>query len=224
MSRALAPGFLLLLVLSVPMAATTSARAESGEIHVYKRSDGIKLFTDQKKPQSGHVYIGTYGRPSAFSSCKNLKPGILKARSASYQPLVGKHASKHGVPAELVNAVMQVESCFDRRAVSRVGARGLMQLMPETAARLGVKDSFDPGQNIEGGARYLAQMRQRYPNDWNLVLAAYNAGPGAVEKYGGIPPYPETRNYVRRVMRLYQKAGAAPARFVAAKAGESLAP
>lgn len=224
MSRALALGMLLLLVLSASFATPSTARADNGDIHVYKGSDGTRLFTDQKKPLRGLVYIGTYGRPSAFSSCKSLKPGILKARAESYEPLIGKHASRHGVPAELVHAVMHVESCFDRRAVSRVGARGLMQLMPETAAQLGVRDSFDAAQNIEGGARYLGMMRKRYPHDWNLVLAAYNAGPGAVDKYRGIPPYPETQSYVRRVMRLYQKAASAPAKFVAAKAGEAIAP
>lgn len=180
--------------------------AAPGEIHEFKQRDGVRLFTDQKRVSSGAVYIGLYGRPPATHACRGMTPGLLKTRAQSYESLIGRHASTHGVPPELVRAVMQVESCFDRHAVSKVGARGLMQLMPETAAELGVRDSFDPAQNIAGGVRYLGMMRKRYADDWNLVLAAYNAGPGAVDKHGGIPPYRETQHYVKRVMGLFRQA------------------
>lgn len=195
----------VLALLAIP-----SGGQASEEIHVYRQADGTRLFTDQKKSRAGARYMGTYGRPTAYKSCDRLNTGLLKTRADSYLPLIHQHASAHEVPAELVRAVMQVESCFDKRAVSRVGARGLMQLMPQTAADLGVQDSFDPSQNISGGVRYLSQMRKRYPSDWRLVLAAYNAGPGAVDKYSGIPPYPETQGYVKRVMHLYEKAMRAP--------------
>jgi soluble lytic murein transglycosylase-like protein len=197
---------LLLLAVGVHDAALSTARADKGDIFMYKEFGGARLYTDQKKSRPGYRYIGQYGRPPAFASCApNAK--ALNARADSYADLIAKHAATYHVPPALVKAVMHVESCFDRRAVSSVGARGLMQLMPDTAALLGVRDSFDAAQNIEGGARYLSMMREKFPNDWKLVLAAYNAGPNAVDKYGGtIPPYPETQNYVKRVMGLYQKA------------------
>lgn len=199
------------VVLGLVLAASSAARADDGDIYVYKQRGGAKLFTDQKKPRSGYVYLGKYGRAPAFSSCSGMTPELLKARSDSYADLVVRHAAAYGIPVALINAVMHVESCFDRHAVSRAGAQGLMQLMPDTADLLGVKDSFDAGQNIEGGTHYLSMMRQRFPSDWKLVLAAYNAGPEAVDKYGTIPPYPETRNYVQRVMGLYQKSATATA-------------
>lgn len=138
------------------------------------------------------------------ASCKGVTQEILDQRAEQWQSMVTKHAKAHGVPAALVRAVMRVESCFDPRAVSRSGARGLMQLMPETAAHLGVRDSFDADQNIAGGARYLSLLLNRFKNDTRLAVAAYNAGPTAVDSYRGIPPYAETRSYVQRVIAEYR--------------------
>ena len=112
-----------------------------------------------------------------------------------FEALVAPGEERHGVPALLTFAVMQTESRFNPGATSWAGARGLIQLMPTTAAKLGV-DASDPAQNLDGGARYLIQQYRKF-GDWRLALAAYNAGPGAVEKHGGIPPYAETRNYVK---------------------------
>lgn len=187
------------------LAAAGPASASDMEIHVYRQADGTRLFTDRKQRQPGVKYVGTFGRPTAYKSCNRMTPALLKTRGDGYLPLIRPHAAVHDVPVELVRAVMQVESCFEKKAVSRVGARGLMQLMPGTAADLGVRNSFDPAQNIAGGVRYLGMMRKRYPSDWKLALAAYNAGPGAVDKYGGIPPFAETQGYVKRVMSLYEK-------------------
>jgi soluble lytic murein transglycosylase-like protein len=108
----------------------------------------------------------------------------------------------HAVSRELVRAIIQVESAFDNRAVSTAGARGLMQLMPATARRFGVSDSFDPRQNIFAGTRYLRILLDTYGGDVSLSVAAYNAGEGAVARYNGIPPFQETRNYVRKVNAL----------------------
>ena len=107
---------------------------------------------------------------------------------------------RHGVDPRLVESVIRAESAFNPTAVSRTGARGLMQLMPQTAAMLGVRDSFDPRQNIEGGVRHLRYLLDRYPGNVPLAVAAYNAGEGAVDSHRGIPPYAETQQYVQRVL------------------------
>lgn len=130
---------------------------------------------------------------------------------AGYWDMIRSAAHRHGVPEELVSAVIRVESGFNPRAVSVKGARGLMQLMPTTAAVLGVRDSFDPMENIEGGVRHLRGLLERFGNNVPLAVAAYNAGEHAVLRHGGIPPYAETRDYVRRVTALLGGPGAAPA-------------
>jgi soluble lytic murein transglycosylase len=112
-------------------------------------------------------------------------------------------ADRYGVPFKLVSAVIRAESGYNPRAVSRKGAQGLMQLMPTTASMLGVRNSFDPRENIEGGVRHLRGLMDRFPNSLPLALAAYNAGEKAVVQYGGIPPYPETQDYVTKVMNYY---------------------
>lgn len=124
--------------------------------------------------------------------------------SSAYDELIQRMAERYDVPAALIKAVVKTESNFQRHAVSRKGAQGLMQLMPGTAADLGVRDAFSPEQNVQGGTRYLRAMMDRY-GDWRHALAAYNAGPGAVDQYGGIPPYPETREYVERVLHYYRR-------------------
>jgi hypothetical protein len=112
-------------------------------------------------------------------------------------------AERYGVPIKLVSAVIRAESGFNARAVSPKGARGLMQLMPTTAATLGVRNSFDPRENIDGGVRHLRSLIDRFPNRLPLALAAYNAGEKAVVQYNGIPPYPETQDYVTKVLYFY---------------------
>ena len=124
-----------------------------------------------------------------------------RTREHPYRPLIPKSALRHQLSPRLVEAVMAVESDFNPAAHSRAGAMGLMQLMPETANDLGVDDAWDPEQNIEGGALYLRMMLDRFDQNVDLALAAYNAGPGTVEKAGGIPRIPETRRYVRKVRR-----------------------
>jgi len=118
----------------------------------------------------------------------------------NYEPLITRAAAEYQLPPALLRAVIHAESNFRADAVSPKGAMGLMQLMPGTASGLGVSDPFDPVQNIEGGARYLRQLLDRFGGDQRLALAAYNAGPGAVLRYQGVPPFPETRQYVDRVM------------------------
>jgi soluble lytic murein transglycosylase-like protein len=115
-------------------------------------------------------------------------------------------AEREGLDPALVRAVVKHESGFDPRATSRAGAMGLMQLMPATARSLGVDDPYDPGQSLAGGTRFLRQLLERFEGDVRLAVAAYNAGPGAVDRYRGVPPYAETRAYVTRVLDTYQAA------------------
>ena len=122
-----------------------------------------------------------------------------------YRELVEAAAARYNVDADLITSVIAVESNFDPKALSRKNARGLMQLLPETAARLGVQDIYDPQENIDAGTRYLRELLEKYNNNLTLALAAYNAGPDRVEQYRRVPPFPETLSYVRRVKRSYDK-------------------
>jgi soluble lytic murein transglycosylase-like protein len=124
-------------------------------------------------------------------------------RRTKYDPLIERYAARYSVDPLLVRAVIQVESSFDPRCVSRRGARGLMQLMPETARQYGVSRIFDPEENIRGGVHYLSDLIKLFPNDLPRTLAAYNAGENAVLKYAGIPPYDETMTYVKRALTVY---------------------
>lgn len=132
-------------------------------------------------------------------------PAALE-RSAAYTHIINGAAAANRLEPALVRAVIVAESGGDPQAVSKRGAQGLMQLMPDTARRYGVRDSFDPEQNIRAGSQYLRDLKQRYRNDLQLVLAAYNAGPEAVDRQGGrIPPYRETLEYVPRVLQIYHQ-------------------
>lgn len=133
-------------------------------------------------------------------------PVQIKLLDVPFASLIAAAARAHGVAPELVASVIAVESNFNPKAVSWKDARGLMQLMPQTAARLGVKNVFDPQQNIEGGTRYLKELLGKYNGNLSLALAAYNAGPDRVGQYHSIPPYRETRDYVRRVTEKYAQA------------------
>jgi len=146
------------------------------------------------------------------------------ANQPPYRELILAAASRYGLDAELISSVVEVESNFNPKAISAKNARGLMQLLPETAARLGVKDIFDPKENIDAGTHYLHDLLQLYKNDLTLALAAYNAGPDKVQKYGNVPPYRETQSYVKQVKRKYQKSKSDPATKTTAPPASSPAP
>jgi soluble lytic murein transglycosylase-like protein len=136
----------------------------------------------------------------------NSDASVARSAPSHLAPFIQEAARAYGLDPRLVAAVARQESGFNPIAVSPVGARGVMQLMPATAKYLGVNDSFDARQNIFGGTRYLRTLLDTFKGDLDLTLAAYNAGPGSVAKYGGIPPFTETQNYVRRIRNSYEAA------------------
>lgn len=186
------PRSLILLLVAAAVGAATPAGAQ-----VYKRTsrDGTTHFTNiQPNPSLQRVALT---QPAAYESPRQT------ADYGTYSQEIAEAAARYAVPERLIWAVIRVESGFDPRAVSSSGARGLMQLMPETAAILGVRDPFNPRENIHAGARHLRGLMERFRYDLPLALAAYNAGERPVTSYRGIPPYPETREYVARVLRYY---------------------
>jgi len=159
----------------------------------YQGSDGRLYFTNLPLPPASTPHVAPWPMLSA----------PRQAAQAPVLPLIHRLAQQYSIDPRLVQAIITVESNFDPHAVSRAGAQGLMQLMPTTAARYRVEDPFDPHANIEGGILYLRDLLRMFPGDLRHVLAAYNAGEGTVQQYGGVPPYPETQRYVERVLALY---------------------
>jgi soluble lytic murein transglycosylase-like protein len=182
----------LAAVLAVAILFPSGAFAD---IYKYVDNEGVIHFTNV--PTDGKYKLFYREKPVHFQP--NLGSQIEK-----YDPLIFKAAEKYNVDYKLIKAVIKAESNFNPQAVSRAGARGLMQLMPRTAYALQVKDSFQPEENIEGGVRYLRYLLNLFQGDLYLSLAAYNAGENAVISYSGVPPYRETRTYVQRVLRFYQ--------------------
>jgi len=170
------------------------------DIHRSVDENGVIVFSSQ--PRRGSTRVAIDKKKSVDA---HLPSDTSKERFSRYDDIIVQAATLYQIPAELIRAVMQVESNFDPRAVSPVGAQGLMQLMPFTADRMMVTDIMDPRQNIFGGTRYLRILANLFNGDIHLTVAAYNAGEGAVMRYGGIPPYQETRHYVVKVLENYQR-------------------
>ncbi len=174
--------------------------ARAGGVYKYVEKDGTIVYTNVPPPGKKAKRVrGTFHRAPEPSE----PPASTPAALAKYEPFIKASATRYRIPGHLVRAVMHAESNFDPLAVSPRGASGLMQLMPETAREMYVKDIFDAQQNIEGGARYLRVLANQYEGDMVKMLAAYNAGPDALKKFGGPPPFEETQAYVRKVIQLY---------------------
>jgi len=203
--------------LSILIALALMPTAEA-DVYKYVDAQGNIYFTDS--PLKGSAYRLEWKREASKLASDNraalsglgarrITPvripeasGSMRERRAAYESLIQAYARRYRLSPELLHAVIRAESAYNPHAVSRAGAQGLMQLMPGTAARYGVRNSFDPAENIRGGAAYLRDLLDLFDQDLRLALAGYNAGEGAVMKYGRtIPPYPETQGYVRKVMQ-----------------------
>jgi soluble lytic murein transglycosylase len=182
-----------------------------GEIYKYEDRDGVIHFTnipvqsDAKKISPVRQLIVAKPGSLRVSPARFLPSLDTCSNQSQFEPHIRLTCLRHGLDSNLVKAVIRAESGFNANAVSPKGAMGLMQLMPDTSRDLGVLNPFDPLENIDGGSRYLRLMLNRFNNDLQLALAAYNAGPEAVARHGGIPPYDETQVYVQRVLDFYRR-------------------
>lgn len=187
------------------LGAPAIARAD---IYRFIDRDGVEHYTNiQPNSRGWQRVFRTSSTSSAHRSPRAARSGLVMPpdpeRTRRYDVHIREAARLYVLPEEFLRAVMQVESNFYAEAVSSKGAMGLMQLMPGTASEMGVLDPFDPRQNVLGGARFLRLLANHFGGDLMLTIAAYNAGEGAVQKYGGIPPYAETRQYVQAVLANY---------------------
>ena len=192
--------------------STVSTSYAGQTIYQFKDTNGTTLLTNRKKAEYNHLKVvkATYYPDSNIHSYSNwgaseasVLPSYSRNKNA-FDQLIRQAAQQHGVSEGLVKAIMHTESGFNINARSPVGAQGLMQLMPATARRFNVSNAYDPQQNIFGGVKYLSWLLKRFNGDTRLAIAAYNAGEGNVDKYGDVPPFRETRDYVKRVTSRYQ--------------------
>ncbi|HVZ70796.1 MAG TPA: lytic transglycosylase domain-containing protein [Polyangia bacterium] len=206
----------LAFVVSATLAGAAGT-ARAGTFWVREHADGVVEFTNKTPAGEGggrwKVWLKTGpGKAAALRGRTDLVPprDTSPSRVSRYDDHIRDQQAYYGIPEPLIRAIIKTESDYDPAVVSSVGAQGLMQLMPDTARMMGVTDAFDPRQNIMGGARYLQVLARRFcaqavctPEERIKVIAGYHAGPGAVEKYGGMPPYETTRAYVAAVVRRY---------------------
>jgi soluble lytic murein transglycosylase-like protein len=180
------------------------------QLYSWKDANGRLVISDQPKDPGAKTYAVAY-----IGNGYAVTKQVVSSRATDYDTLIAQHATQHALSPDFVRAVIQAESAFNPHARSPKGAMGLMQLMPSTAAEYRVTNAYDPAQNIRAGVAYLKSLMTRFNDNVSLALAAYNAGPGAVEKYGNtVPPYKETRSYVARIKANTPSQTALPNRVV----------
>ncbi|HSO39184.1 MAG TPA: lytic transglycosylase domain-containing protein [Labilithrix sp.] len=200
--------------LALVAALVTLPLSAAADIYQWTDADGVVHFTNRPTGNpAAKVYLKGAPPSAGGAGSTAVRPGVTPfapqdrdpARYTRYDEHIRQAAALYQIPESLVRAVIKVESDYDPRAVSYAGARGLMQLMPETADRMQVKDINDPRENIFGGVRYLRVLANMFNGDLDLTVAGYNAGEGAVVQYGGIPPYAQTKDYVVKVTQFYRR-------------------
>jgi len=178
------------------LVACFAAPAQAQQIYSWRDESGNLVLSNLEHPKDADVKSYSVGRDSGVQTTTR----VVASRAAMFEDLITQHAQLNGLRPDLVRAVVQVESGFNQYARSPKGAKGLMQLMPDTAREFGVVNPYNPSENVRAGTAYLRQLLNRYDNNEELALAAYNAGPKAVDRYGEtVPPYRETRNYVTKI-------------------------
>lgn len=202
---------ILVAIFAFVFTLCTFGPAEAG-VYMYEDSTGKILLTDKPRNYKQIAYFSPSGKKSITSSNKSAQSSLKSLNKTQrkkvfftrYNSIIKQKASKYKLDHRLVSAVVQVESQFNPKAVSRSGAVGLMQLMPSTAKQLGVHNAYDPYQNIEGGTKYLRYLVERFKGNVTFALAAYNSGPLNVEKYGNVPPFKETKRYIKKIYSIYK--------------------
>ena len=197
-------------LLSLIVVATPSG---AGSTYQFEDEQGVVHYTNVPGDPR-YSFVRRDPEPAGAKPVAEGGGGVSRGLRA-FAHLIRAAAERYGVDTRLIEAIVQTESAGNPTAVSPKGARGLMQLMPERAAELGVRDSFDPQQNVDGGVRHMRDLLQRFGGDVTLALAAYNAGEAVVRGYGGVPPFTETREYVRRVRAMYNGGGSLTPKAVA---------
>ena len=187
-----------LLMCCVIMSVTVTAFSSYADIYKYEDADGVLHFTDAPTDKRFKIFMRDLKKDRKLRT--TFKLAGCARNPEEFEPIINACALEYGVDKSLVKAVIHAESGYNPSAVSSKGAKGLMQLMPKTAQDLKVSNSLDPAENIRGGVRYLKFLLDTFRGDESLALAAYNSGLSKVAKYGGIPPYPETRDYVAKVL------------------------
>lgn len=197
-------------VVAAPVSQAPPTRLVQGQVYSFIK-DGVRHYTSKRPQGLANASAVRTIRYSFIETCfacaaqPGLNFGTLRLNTGAFANEIAAAARQHGVEEAIVRAIIHAESAYNPNALSRVGAQGLMQLMPATARRFGVSNAFDANQNIQGGVQYLAWLLKRFNGDLTLASAGYNAGEGAVDKYKGVPPYSETQRYVQRVAVLAQR-------------------